>query len=130
MGVHTYQKISAFCARLQNAPADARKRYFVPCLDQYQVDARTYIIAWKRIVPLNMLDPATRTQLVHEQEKELIAQMEEALTYLASIGLCHGDARLDNIGWDDDHFALFDYDTSNTEACAETDLERFYGSVF
>jgi hypothetical protein len=127
----TFHKLIDFYERV-NANPDPRTKYIVrgrPVADG--------IFEFLKLHPLNEYSPdiklANRENII-KNIKQIKIDIRKAIDYLHSIGVRHGDTRMDNVGYDlqNDVFVLFDYDKINlslTRDGAEDDDAIFEKSV-
>ena len=126
-----FRKIVTFLNTVHEHP-DPRTKYIV------QGNAVTEgIIKYKKLHPLNAFASdisSSSSKLIKSNYRQIEQDIKNAIAYLHSIKVRHGDTRIDNIGYDleSNVFVLFDYDKISltlTRAGAEDDNEIFKESL-
>lgn len=112
--IATYLRIKEFWARLCNSE-----------LTEYMATIYDFIdpicaIRVKKVSPVSHYRP------------EMVTHIRQAICALGEVSLCHGDIRLDNIGYDGelDRYVLYDYDGVKVGADMSAiwrDLDRLRG---
>ena len=126
-----FRKMIGFYELIARNP-DPRTKYVLP---GRPVDEG--VILYKKIYPLNEFCAdmsASRRTYIKQNYKAIEHDIQQAINYLHSIGVRHGDTRIDNVGYDNENkvFVLFDYDKINlklTQDGMEDDNEIFAESL-
>jgi|688.fasta_scaffold266160_2 hypothetical protein len=92
-------------------------------------NSRLQTIIWNRLKCLNELDTKDRIALVTRLIEKLIWDILKVIVGLNRYGYCHGDVSLDNIGYSQDHFVLYDYNMTRKSDDMRKDLVSFIRSI-
>ena len=119
-----FKKISKFYEVLNTHP-DPRRKYIVK---GHPVEQGVF--AFAKLYPLNEFGP----DLIQQHYRQIKHDITEAIDYLHSLQIRHGDTRVDNIGYSRElgSFVLFDFDKISltlTRAGIEDDKEIFKESL-
>lgn len=86
-------------------------------------------IIWNRLECLNELDTKERIALVTRFIEKLIWDILKIVVGLNHCGYSHGDVSLDNIGYSQGHFVLYDYNMTRKSNDMHKDLVSFCRSI-
>lgn len=109
-----YDRIKDFCEKMSPHYDNPDSKYIVKhklCIDEHLA------IAFEKIQPINnfKFDIYEMKRYVQEHMGKIKEDIDKALTFFnQTMGFYHGDARIDNIGYNETtgNFVLFDYDKS------------------
>lgn len=88
------------------------------------------IIVWKKHTCLNSFEPEEIKKIITENLSKFLWDIGKSLYALHENNICHGDARIDNIGILNDNFILFDFDGSRiSNVDSEKDIYDFIKSI-
>jgi hypothetical protein len=123
-----FKKISKFYEVL-NTTSDPRRKYIVT---GKPVD--TGIFEFAKVYPLNEFGPYLNASIIQQNYRQIKHDITEAIDFVHSLQIRHGDTRVDNIGYSKELgcFVLFDFDKISlhlTSAGIEDDKEIFKESL-
>jgi len=92
-------------------------------------NSRLQTIIWVKLKCLNELDTKERISLVTRFIEKLIWDILKVIVGLNRHGYAHGDVSLDNIGYIENRFVLYDYNMTRKSNDIHKDLVSFIRSI-